>query len=322
MLLCADRVVYCCLPLHCGPQVWLAVGLWLSNEVRLQPLSAEQPACRLDLGACQPRSLLVAQLGGSVDSSHGDIGGASSDGGSSPGSSGCGSPTGGASGYPAEPRTVLVVGTGSGEVLWQRLHVQLDAFGGSSGIRLEPCGWVRAGVAPVSLQLVPPDPAAAAATAWSSSGSGEAWPCILALSDQALLLHPDPVHPARLAAARMHGGEGLTAACPLLVPELPGSRLAYVDPSGQLCIGALDTELRLHADQLALSGGAEATAATFDAASGCAAVACVEPGGGSSLRLVDAAAMRELARLPMGAGQSITAVSVGCVVAAQEAQRG
>lgn len=300
--------------------MWLAAGLWVSNEVLLQPLAADQPACRLDLGACQPRSLLVCELqggasgGGTDDASSGSSVG-------SPASS-LGSPLGG--GSPprhdspprslASPAAVLLAGTSSGEVLWWRMHVRPDPFGAGGGtVRLEPCGWVRAGLAPVALHVVPADPAAAAASAWNggaggSSGCSQAGcPCVLAQSDQGLLLRPAS---GRLVPSRLHGARGLLAACPLLAPDVPGSRLAYVDQAGQLSIGGLDTQPRLHADLLPLPAGAEASAAAYHAPSGCAAVACSEAGGGASLRLVDAAAMRELARLPMQAGQAITSVSM------------
>ena len=300
------------------PQVWLAAGLWVANQVLLQPLAADQPACRLDLGACQPRSLLVCELD-SGGGGGGDFDDASS--GSSVGSpaSSLGSPLPGMAPHrrdsppPAHPATVLLAGTSSGEVLWWRMHARPDPFGAGGGsVRLEPCGWVRAGLAPVALHQVPADPAAAAAAAWnggdgSGVGSRAGRPCVLAQSDQALLLH---LAHGGLAPARLHGARGLLAACPLMAPDVPGSRLAYVDQAGQLSIGALDTQLRLHADQLQLPAGAEASAAAYHAPSGCAAVACSEGDGSASLRLVDAAAMRELARLPMQAGQAITAVAV------------
>lgn len=44
-------------------EVWLAAGLWVSNQIILQPLALETPAARLSLPTHQPRSLLVADLG-------------------------------------------------------------------------------------------------------------------------------------------------------------------------------------------------------------------------------------------------------------------
>ncbi|KAL4458059.1 hypothetical protein ABPG75_012924 [Micractinium tetrahymenae] len=280
-----------------GGEVWLAVGLWLSNEVLLQPLSAEQPACRLAL-PCQPRSLAVITCTNSSSS------GSSSRGG-----------------------TYLVVGASSGEVLWWRLAVQRDAFGGASGVQLEECGWARAGVAPVTLHLLPPAPAAsssgsdaqllapaglpgpAATSGGTAASAGPAsWPTLLAVSDQALLLGPDAARPDRLAAARLHGGQGLTAACPLVTAELPDSSLAYVQ-GGELHIGGLDPAVRLRWDQLPLADGAEASTAVVLAGCGTAAVACAEAHGGSSLRLVEAASLHQLARLAMPPGHTITALA-------------
>ena len=281
-----------------GGEVWLAAGLWLSNEVLLQPLSAEQPACRLSLGDRQPRSLMVCQLGG----------------GSRDSTSSGSSSTGSSSSY-------LVVGSSSGELLWWRLAVQTDAFGAASGIELQECGWARAGLAPVTLHLLPQaaptaattsgDAAAAAPSAGNSSSSPRAssGPCVLAVSDQSLLLGPDLVQPARLAATRVHGAQGLTAACPLTTGELPGSALAYIR-SGELAIGGLDPAVQFRWDELALTGGAAARSAAYHADSGCAAVACAEADGNSSLRLVDVGSMEELAAVPCQSGTSITALVV------------
>jgi hypothetical protein len=173
-------------------------------------------------------------------------------------------------------------------VLWWRLRLHLDGFGGSGPLHAEPGGWVRAGLAPVSLHSLP-------------CGA------LLAASDQALLLTARPG--GRLAAARVHGGDGLAAACALSVPELPGSSLAYVR-DGQLHLGCLDPTPRLRWDQLALSGGAAPASAAYHPATGLAAVAAWGSGGACSLRLVDAAAMRELGQLPLPPGHSVTATAV------------
>ncbi len=265
-------------------ELWLAVGLWVTNEVLLQPLSREQPPCHLALGSRQCRSVLACSLGSSS--------------------------SGGGSEQPAH----LILGTSTGELLWWRLDAQQDEFGAVSSVRLQECGAARVGLAPVVLHALPPDPAAAAAAmaycnADSCVADSSASLCILAVADQALLLQPDPQHPSRLVPLRLHGGQGLTAACPLLAGDLPGSRLAYMR-AGQLAIAGLDAEARLHWDELALSGGAAAASAAFHAASGCAAVGCTEADGSSSLRLVDVAAMRELGRVPLAAHHSVTAVAV------------
>lgn len=263
-------------------ELWLATGLWVTNEVLLQPLSQGQPVCRLALGSRQCRSVLACSLGGSGSSSK----------------------------QPA----YLIVGTSSGEVLWWRMDVQQDAYGAASSVRLQECGAARVGLAPVVLHVLPPDPAAAAAAAaYCSTDScvtdSRASPCVLAVADQALVLRPDPVHPLRLTPLRLHSGQGLSAACPLLSADLPGSRLACMH-AGQLAIAGLEAEPRLCWDELALAGGAAATSAAFHAASGCAAVACAEADGSSSLRLVDVAALRELGRVPLAAHQTVTALAV------------
>ena len=278
-----------------GGEVWLAAGLWLSNEVLLQPLSAEQPACRVSLGDRQPRSLMVFQLGSN-----------SRDRTSSSSSS---------------TSSYLVVGTSSGELLWWQLAVQTDAFGAASGVQLRECGWARAGLAPVTLHLLPqaaptgvtisddPAPAAASTAGGSSRSRASGGPCVLAVSDQALLLGTDPVQPARLAATRVHGAQCLTAACPLATGELPGSALAYIR-NGELAIGGLDPAVQFRWDELALTGGAVASSAAYHADNGCAAVACTEADGSSSLRLVDVGSMQELAAVPLHSGASITALAV------------
>lgn len=233
--------------------------------------------------------------------------------------SGEGSPGGSSGG------AFLVVGSSSGEVLWWRLSVQRDAFGGSTGLQLAECGWARAGVAPVVLHPLPPAaashssgstgvssaeplaPAGPAAAAAASPGPASR-PTLLALSDQAVLLGPDPARPDRLAPARLHGGQGLAAACPMVTAELPGGGLAYVQ-GGELHIGRLDPAVQLRWDELPLVDGATASAAVVLAGCGMAAVACAEAHGGSSLRLVDASSLDQLARLPMPAGHAITALA-------------
>lgn len=265
----------------------------------LQPLASDQPACRLDLGARQPRSLLVCQLGGSSRGTPG-------------------TPTGGGGGSPESsfgdislsftPHAYLVVGTSSGEVLWWRLGVQQDAWGGAAALQLHPCGWARAGLAPVALHLLPPDPVAEAAAAAYSGGGIRGEPCVLALAEDSIILEPDPVHPARLAVLRLHGGAGLSAACPLLAAELPGSRVAAMR-GGQLVIASLEPEARLRWDEVPLHGGAAASAAAYHSPSGCAAVACAEADGSSSLRFVDACTLHELARMAQPPGHTITAVA-------------
>ena len=282
-------------------EVWLAVGLWLSNEVLLQPLSAEQPACRVSLGDRQPRSIMVCQLGSnSRDSASSNSSNNSSSNSSS--------------------NSYLVVGTSSGELLWWQLAVQTDAFGAAVGVQLRECGWARAGLAPVTLHLLAQaaptgvtvigDPApAAASSGGGSSPKASGGPCVLAVSDQALLLGADPLQPARLAAARVHGAQGLTAACPLATGELPGSALAYIR-SGELAIGGLDPAVQFRWDELALTGGAVASSVAYHGNSSCAAVACTEADGSSSLRLVDVGTMQELAAVPLHSSASITALAV------------
>ena len=239
---------------NAGGEVWVAAGLWMSNEVVLQPLSAEQPAARLGLAHHQPRSLAVCQLGGSGGGRH------------------------------------LVAGTSSGEVVWWRLVTRLDASGAVCGVQLEEGGWARAGLAAVSLHALHQ-------------------PGILAVSDQALLLAAP--HPERSpAAARVHGGQGLTAACALPAGSQPqANSLAYIQ-AGRLHIGCLEPGVQLRWDEAALGGGAAPRAAAYHAASGCAAVACSERGGGSSLRLVDVGAMREVARVPLPPRHTVTALAV------------
>ncbi len=278
------------------------MGLWLTNQVLLQPLSAEQPTCQLAL-PCQPRSLAVISSGSSGDR---------------------GTPAGSSSGG-----TFLVVGSSSGEVLWWQLAVQQDAFGGSTGVQLEESGWARAGLAPVTLHLLPPAPAthgsngssmqapaperptapADTSDAAAAASSGPASrPTLLAVSDQALLLGPDAAQPSHLAPARLHGAQGLAAACPLITAELPGSSLAYVQ-GGELHIGGVDPAVQLRWDELPLGDSAVASAALALGSCGVAAVACAEAHGGSSLRLLDASSLDQLAWLPMPAGHAITALA-------------
>ncbi|PRW18316.1 DNA damage-binding 1 [Chlorella sorokiniana] len=56
-------------------ELWLATGLWVANEVLLQPLSRDQPACRLALGSRQCRSVLACSLGSSSSSGSSSGGG-------------------------------------------------------------------------------------------------------------------------------------------------------------------------------------------------------------------------------------------------------
>jgi hypothetical protein len=231
-------------------EIWLAVGLWVSNEVVLQPLSQAQPACRLSLGQLQPRSLAVCRLGGEA---------------------------------------LLVVGTSSGEVLWWRLLPQQDASTTAAQVHLQPAGTARVGLAAVSLHDLTPPLAG-----------------LLAVSDQTLLIVPGEL-PHQPLLRRVHGGDGLAAACSLAAASAPGSRLAYVR-GGLLHVGCLEAEQRLRWDELVLPGSATPGLMAFDPATGSAAVACTQPHE-PSLRLVDVAAMKEAGCVPLPPRHSVTAVA-------------
>ena len=176
------------------------MGLWLSNEVLLQPRSAEQPACRVSLGDRQPRSIMVCQLGSnSRDSASSNSSNNSSSNSSS--------------------NSYLVVGTSSGELLWWQLAVQTDAFGAAVGVQLRECGWARAGLAPVTLHLLAQaaptgvtvigDPAPAAA----SSGGGSRGMCgqtllIAHCAPAANRFHLQAPLQRAVAAGQAHGQKG------------------------------------------------------------------------------------------------------------------
>jgi hypothetical protein len=160
-----------------GP-LYVAAGLWVSNQVLLQPLSAPQPCCTLSLGPHQPRSLAVC---GQAGARH------------------------------------LVVGTSSGEVLWRRLQQQQQAPGGGPRVMLAGGGWARVGLGPVALHLLPAPEQQQQQQQQEQQQQQQQW-CggsLLAVCDQSLLLCPRPADPSALTAVRVQGGQGLSAACPL-----------------------------------------------------------------------------------------------------------
>eukprot|EP00887_Chlorella_sp_A99_P001486 scaffold8.g1486.t1 len=258
--------------------IWLAAGLWVANAVVLQQLAAEVPTARLDLGRPQPRSLVVAEVGGT---------------------------------------TRLFVGTSTGELLWWDMR---PASAPASGPHLEltPAAWVRVGLAPVELQPLAPSlrgrGGATVGTGGRASAADGSSQHVLARSDQALVVGPGSADPTALRALRLHGGQGMAAACPFQAEALPLDSLAWVGPGGRLTFGQLDCVPRCRWEDVPLPGAAP-TLVAYHAASGCAAVACsAADGSSSSLRLLDLSAvtpsMEQVGRLPLSGGHVITAVGV------------
>lgn len=231
------------------PELWLAAGVWLTNQVLIYQPGSDEPVS-VSLGAHQPRSLLVTELGGSAH---------------------------------------LLVGTATGELLcWALAAARRWPFGPAE-LCLEPSCWVRVGSSSVDLQLLPALGAGKSGRAsLPRCSSALAGPRVLARADQALLLEAHPLLPGQLQATRLHGGAGLADAVPFQADALPPGSLAWVAPGGRLTLGRLDGAPALRWDEVQL--GATPALAAFHAGSGCAAVACgAEPtsDAGGSLKLVD-----------------------------------
>ena len=247
-----------------GGALWVAAGLWVLNRVVLQPLAEGGGAAPCTLDLGEHQPRSLLVC---------QLGG------------------GGA--------RHLVVGTSTGEVLFWELH-RTSAPGELQALHGR---WVRAGVAPVDLSLLPAAPA-------PPHDAPAPRPQVLARSDQALLLGAN-LQSAGLEAVRLHGGTGLAALCAFRPEDAPANGVAWAGPDGQLCVGQLQVPPTAAAAELQWDHvllGATPQALAYHAASGCAAVACVARDGSSSLRLVDVAAGAEVARLPLAHGHAALAL--------------
>ena len=295
-----------------GPAFVVAAGLWVENAVLLLgwpgdgpggdacaagPAAGGLPAlCRLELGDQQPRSLAALDVAG---------------------------------------RRVLLAGTSQGRVAaWE-----LRPGGGDSGT--SAAGAAIAASAPRVVRVGSTSVELRRAGGGGGGRSGSA-PAVYAHCDADALLspqphaaaileqqqHQDPVAATDLVrASRVVGAEGLRAACPLRVRGAPAGGLAWVSPTGRLCLGALDAGHRLRWSVAPLGG--DPLFVAWHAPSGCA-VALTEDhcateedagggGGGAggggvrrrqTLRLLDGRTLRQVAALALADGLRCAALEV------------